>query len=207
MVIEHLNSQLHKNSTMALYSDYRDQSNQTSLNILGSLLYQYLTSYGALALIPQEVVEMLEDIKKRNSKVTLSNVSEIFKITLQFEKKQIFVCIDALDELEPQARRELLLTLNNDFSSAAGIRYFLTGRPHVQDEIHKYLGPIDTGYEIHMTANLEDIHSYVQHKIEEDEILNPDAIDEELKRDILRELVSRSQGMYVLCYSFSVSPI
>ena len=98
-------------------------------NILGSLLHQFLTS-DALPHTPAEVylqVEVLENNRKKNKNLEAKDAIHMLKLTLQQlvgsficielrhgiksyannEFKKI-ICIDALDELEQNTRRQLL---------------------------------------------------------------------------------------------------
>ena len=74
-----------------------------------------------------------------------------------------FICIDALDELEPANRRQLLENLKS--VPRIGItRVFLTGRPHIQDEVNTYFHT-EESLEIQLIANLGDIREYINHKL------------------------------------------
>ena len=102
-----------------------------------------------------------------------------------------FICIDALDELTSKTRRELLIFLKNNIKPSTKI--FLTGRPHIRNDVISYLG--DPKSEVDITANPDDIRQYLQHRIEQD--MMQEAMSVELKAEILDIIVEMSRGMCV----------
>ena len=197
-MIDHLYSQVteqatSKTSVVCLYADYRDWGNQTLVPILGSFLHQLLTGAGLLH-IPNEVIDKLKGVEERNTKVELGDVLAMLKVVLA-RVDSSFLCIDALDELEPQTRRQLLEILSNELQlGGKTIRLFFTGRLHMQSEVQNYFG-IRQEQEVEITASENDIRQFVSHKIARDRRANPDAMNEALVAEILLALVARSQGM------------
>ena len=49
-----------------------------------------------------------------------------------------FICIDALDEFPAKHRSELWNSLQNIIRECPNIRLFITGRPHIREEVRKY---------------------------------------------------------------------
>ena len=191
-MIDHLNARLPSVGIACLYSDYRDQTKQTLVNILGSLLHQFLTS-DALLHIPPEVVEVLENIRKKHESLAAQDAIHMLKLTLQ-QLVGSFICIDALDELELNTRRQLLEKLKEMTTHTTHLRLFLTGRKHIQPEVHKQF-EVRSEYEVEIVASPDDVQKYLREEIAQDAI--PDAINEPLENEILTTLVERSQGMYV----------
>src|SRR5437879_587261 len=73
--------------------------------------------------------------------------------------QQVFICIDALDESTPKYRRELLESLREIVRASPNTRLFLTGRPHIGDEIVKCFGkPV----RIPISPTQDDIKSYLE---------------------------------------------
>ncbi|KAF8421814.1 ankyrin repeat-containing domain protein [Tirmania nivea] len=199
LVIDYLCSQVtgrttHQTSIACLYADYRDRDNQTLVNILGSFLHQFLTSSSILH-IPDQVIKTLKEVKKRNTKVEFGDVLAMLKLILeQFDDS--FLCIDALDELEPQTRRKLLDILSNKLQvGTKAPRLFFTGRLHIQSEVQTYF-KIRQEQEVKVIANENDIRKFLLHKIAEDRRVNPDMMNQVLENEILSMLITRSQGMY-----------
>ena len=180
-----------KISIVCLYADYRDWSNQTLEHILGCLVYQFLTGAGLLH-IPDQVIEMLKEVKRQNARVELGHILAMLKL-IAAQLDSSFICIDALDELEPQTRRRLLKILSNELHLGTETnRLFFTGRPHMQSEVQNYF---KIRQEVEIVANESDIRQYLSHKISEDRCTNPDTMNEALEIEILSLLVGRSQGM------------
>ena len=193
-MIDHLCSQVtEQTSIVCLYADYRDWNNQTLVHILGSFLHQLLTGAGLLH-IPDQVIGTLKEVKKQNTQVELGGVLAMLKL-ISPQLDGLFVCIDALDELEPQTRRKLLDILSNELQlGIRGTRLFFTGQPHMQSEVQSYFN-IRQEQEVEIIANENDIRQYLSHKIAEDRHANPDAMDEALETEILTVLAAQSQGM------------
>ena len=171
-----------------LYADYRDQTAQTIVHILGSLLQQFLFGISPLG-IPQKVRDTLEDMNKRGKNPSKDDLLALLQITLQ-HLECAFICIDALDELETKTRSQLLQEISHLIaqSTCKSLRVFLTGRKHIQAEVQK-LSKIS----VEIVAHPDDIRSYLKREIEADE--NPDSMDEVLRDEIVTTLVERSQQM------------
>ena len=192
IVIDHLESYSRADLAIGvacLYADYRDQSNQNLVNILGSILHQFLTC-SAQPHIPQELIQILDDIQTQRKKLDQNDALTMMSLILQ-QFKTSFICIDALDELTPQTRRELLVFLKNNIKTSTKI--FLTGRPHIRLDIICYLG--DPKSEVDIAANPDDIRQYLRHRIEQD--LTQEAMNVELEAEILNVIVEKSRGMCV----------
>lgn len=170
------------------YCDYRDQKSQTLVNILGSLLQQLLLMTPQ---IPNEVQKKLESIRTHRKKVEAEDISQMLEITFP-EFHQVFICIDALDELEPRTRFSLLASLGREFANA---RIFLTGRPFVQQDIKSSFEPQNLLDSITITANSEDISLFLSNEIEVENRINPHAMNSKLKEEIMSRIISGSKGM------------
>ena len=170
-----------------MYADYKDQNNQTLVHILGSFLHQLLTT--AQQPIPDEVVQKLHDIQVQGKKVETEDILALLKIRLQ-QFKRAFICIDAVDELEPRVLQQLLIVLKDIVTNDT--RLFLTGRGHIESEIQKHL-QVSQRYKTIISASQRDIQEFVEQQITHD--LNSDAMDEVLAKDIADAITEKSQGM------------
>ena len=171
-----------------MYSDYKDQTNQTLVHILGSFLLQFLTTIPEP--IPEEVIQKLEDIQRGGRKVEKEVILNLLKIRLH-QLQRAFICIDAVDELDPKVRQQLLIVLK-ELVTKNNTRLFLTARGHIESEVQKYF-KVAQGYSIKISASPQDIREFVGQQIKED--LNSDAMDEVLARDIVNSIIEKSQGM------------
>ena len=191
-VVDDLTSRLLKPSKVAiacLYSDYRDQGVQTLVHILGSILRQFLSI--ALLPIPQDMLQVLEKVRNHGGKPNKDDILALLKTTLQ-HLERAFICIDALDELEPKTRSQLLEVIRDLNATNPSMRIFLTGRKHIQSEVRRILN-ISEQNEVEIVANPDDIRKYLKRKIAED--INTDAMDEVLENEIIISLLERSQKM------------
>ena len=168
-----------------MYADYKDQNNQTLDHILGSFLHQFLATVQLP--IPDEVVQKLHDIRCQGKKVGTEDILALLKIRLQ-QFKRAFICIDAVDELEPRVLQHLLKVLKNLVTDDT--RLFLTGRDHIQSKIEKHL---PQSYTATVSARQEDIQKFVEQQIMDD--LNSDVMDEVLAKDIADAIIGKSDGM------------
>ena len=187
-MIDHLCSQSPNIVGVAcLYADYKDQATQTLVHIVGTFLRQLLTT--TREPIPNEIIQKLQDIQRKGGKIGLEDTLALLKIWI-LQLKCAFICIDALDELEPKVRRQLLNTLK-EFGSK-NIRLFLTGRGHIESEVQKCFQATQI-YTVAISANEQDIKTFVSEQIIDDPY--PDAMDEALEKYTIGAIINKSQGM------------
>ena len=169
-----------------MYADYKDQTNQTLVHILGSFLRQLLTTVQEP--IPNEVIQKLQC---QGKKISTEDILALLKIQLH-QLQHAFICIDAVDELEPKTRQQLLYILKE--LGSANIRLFLTGRSHIESEVQKCFQGTQE-YTVIISARQQDIQEFIRQQIKEDYDLNPEAMDEELAQSIIDGIIRKSQGM------------
>ncbi|RPB18343.1 hypothetical protein L211DRAFT_875729, partial [Terfezia boudieri ATCC MYA-4762] len=194
VVIDELYAQFHKYPTIGiacLYADYKDQNNQILVHILGSFLRQLLTT--AQETIPKELIEMLAKIKRQGRKVATEDILALLRIRLQ-QLKLAFICIDAVDELEPKVQQQLLDVLK-ELGTNYNTRFFITGRNHIENEVKKRLQAMQQ-HKIVISATRQDMEEFLRQQIRDD--LDPDAMDEALQKDIIEAIIGKSQGMWVI---------
>ena len=173
-----------------VYCDYRDQKNQNARNILGSIVKQLLT------MIPKwedSIEKSLEQVQKVGPDEKI--LTKLLHTALDKHLKYTFICIDALDELEKKARHSTLAWLKVLLTQTSGARLFLTGRPHVREQLERSLTIVGGGaiQSIEIKATHEDIQQYINYKIDQDD--NPDAMNDKLRAEIIETIMSRSEGM------------
>ena len=99
-------------------------------------------------------------------------------------ERSTFLCIDALDECAEEHRVKVLNSLYQIPQMSLGTRKFVTGRPHIQEEIGKRLsGRVTT---IRITPRRGDIIRYLCSRLNED--TTPDVMDSILVEDISRKI-------------------
>ena len=194
VVIDYLYSKFHQHSTIGiacLYADYKDQDNQTLVNILGSFVHQLLTT--TTEPIPAEEINQLQDIESRRELG-----AEDWLALLQVQLHQLthaYICIDALDEFEPKVRQKLLSILMELCTKNMNVRLFLTGRHYIESEVQKCFQAAQN-YTVVISASQQDIEVFLRQQIMDDPYAE-DAMDETLEKDIIDTIVKRSQGMLV----------
>ena len=201
-VIDNLYSQSNQCSNIGvvcLYADYKDQSNQTLVHIVGSFLHQLLTT--AQTPIPDEIIQRLRNIQNQSRKAGIEDILTLLKIRLR-QLKRTFICVDAVDELEPSVRQQLLSVLKELLSvTNPNACLFLTGRSHIKNEVMKHL-IVTERFTVTISASEQDIREFVVEQIKKD--TNPDAMDEELAKDIADAIIRKSQQMWVSVFKLVV---
>jgi len=192
LVIDNLYGQVRgRNATIAcFYFDFAAQSEQSSANILGSLLKQLI--FG-LAEIPEEISEAYKDRKHAMGGLELQILDILNMLQIATSGKRAFICIDALDECATEHRVKLLDSLGQLLQQSPGTRIFVTGRPHILPEIGNRLA--GRAGSISISPKKEDIVTYLRSRIAADP--TPDAMDSTLEGDILRKIPSDISEMYV----------
>ena len=177
-------------AVLYLYCDYQTQKDQSAVNILGSLLSQ--AAMGA-SQIPSEIRRTFERKQRGRQALRLPEVLKLFVNTIS-STERVYICFDAMDELLPQNRSELLRALRQIIQDAPNIRLFLTGRPHIRGELDKYLTKeADT---IHIVADQGDIAEYVSRRMEDDEDDGgPNLMPDDLRNDILETMLENTSEM------------
>lgn len=172
-----------------MYASYEDQKHQTLVNILGTFLRQFITT--AQQPFADEVAKKLHIIQHEGGKVGLDDNLALLKIQLH-QLNRAFLCIDAVDELDPRVRQQLFGVLKE--LGTRNIRIFLTGRDYIESEVQRRF-EIPEENKVMMTATQQDIEEFVRHKIKEDYDLDSEAMDEVLASDIVDSIIKMSQGM------------
>jgi hypothetical protein len=173
-------------AVILMYCDYRDKEIQTIISIMGSLAQQLVSQ---ACFIPEQVWEIHKELSKERKPIDLEASQTIIKLILErFDR--VYVCFDALDECQPDVRRQLLDFLRT--VSGTTLRLFVTGRPNVESELGNSLVEKPMS-KIPIVANVEDIELYLAQRFSQD--LRPEAMDETLRAQIKEKIIQWSQGM------------
>jgi len=172
-----------------LYCDYNTQKDQSAVNIIGSLLSQAALGAGH---IPSEIQRAFELEQRGRYPLRLPEMLKLL-VSAACSFERVYICFDAMDELLPENRSELLRTLPQIIRNAPNIRLFLTGRPYIRGELKKHFtnGP----YIINILADQGDIARYISRKIEEDDDRDPGLMPDNLKHDILKTMMEKASDM------------
>ena len=189
MVIDFLCDQVGGNdvAVVGLYCDFLTPQEQSAANILGAMLKQLAHGGG----IPEKIREAFQKTKKEfgGRGLHLPAMVDFLKETITLLPR-LFICIDALDECTPKHRRNLLESLREVVVVSSNTRVFLTGRPHIEKEIMKFFSQV---VRISLSPSGEDIKSYLEMRLDCD--TDPDAMDDELRADIMRIIPEKVSEM------------
>ena len=181
-----------------VYCDFHTQNEQSTAGLLGALLKQVVS---ALQPIPSIVETAFGESKERvgGCRLLLTDIHEMLVQSLSCLEK-VFICIDALDEFPAKHRSELWESLKQIVRKCPKTRLFLTGRLHLRDEVQEYFP--GTAEMLPVSPRERDTGLYLRMRLSRDP--EPDAMDEELKADILRIVPEVISGMYVFsrCIEF-----
>ena len=179
LVIDWLCDRVHTRdiAVAGLYCDYLAQDEQSATNMLGAVLNQLLARDGIPGLVRQAFQKGKRGLGGRA--VQLSDMVKMLKRTITLLPK-VFICIDGLDECLPRNRQELLEALQDIVWASLTSRVFLSGRPHVRDEIQRYF---TTAIMIRLNTTVGDIERYLKKRLDRDTI--PSAMDAKSRAEIL----------------------
>ena len=180
LVIDWLCDQVHDRdvAVAGLYCDYLAQEEQSATNMLGAILNQLLERDR----IPEPVRQAFRKGKRGfgGRAVQLSSMVEMLKATITLVP-EVFICIDGLDECFPKNRQELLESLQDIVLASPATKVFISGRPHVQDEVKRYF---TAAIVILLTPTIGDIERFLKRKLDQDVI--PHAMDDNLRAEIMK---------------------
>ena len=178
-----------------LYCDYLAHQEQTMVNMIGAILKQLL----GWRTIPRDIREAFQKGKKEvgGRRPLLADMMGMWKIAIT-SLPQVFICIDGLDECRPEDLPELLKSLRDIVRESPTTRIFLTGRPHVREDVQRYF---TTMVVIPISPNTGDIRNYLEMKLDRD--AEPEAMNNDLREDIVRIVLERISDMSVGAFSIS----
>ena len=157
--------------------------------MLGAMLKQ-LVGKGK---IPQEIRKAFEDAKGHFGGVRprVPQLVNMLKSVI-VQRERVVICIDGLDEPLPEYRTGLLNSLKAIAQRLSNVRLFLTGRPFIRNEVEKYFPGVDT---ISVSPTRKDTEALLRMKLEEN--VGSDAMDGQLRADIMRIIPEKMSRMYV----------
>ena len=158
-----------------LYCDFVAHKEQSATAMLGAILRQLVS-----------IREMPENIRERFRKqfsdrgLRLPDMVGVLKTAISL-LPGAYICIDAIDECTPKSRRELLVSLRDIVRESPRTRVLFTGRSHIADEVKKYFAEAII---VPASPTEDDIRVYLDARLDGD--TEPDAMDNDLRRDIMR---------------------
>ena len=192
LVVDSLCAQAIGKSTAVacFYFDFAARKEQSSVSMLGSLLKQVV---GGMESIPEEISLAFQEHKKAigGRRLQLSDVVKMLQLITP--SQHTIMCIDALDECAGVQRVKILDSLNQILANSPGTRIFVTGRPHIRNEIERRL--VGRVISLSVSPTKDDIITYLRFRLSEDE--TPDEMDESLEAEILEKIPQNISEMCV----------
>ena len=177
-------------------SDFRNQQEQTTTNIIGAILKQLLVKGRVLEHVQKAFQKAKNEVGGRG--LRLPDIVRVLGKAVAILPR-VFICIDALDECPPKHLLELLRSLKDVLRESPRMQIFLTGRPQVEAEVTRYF---ITRLTIPIVPKTHDVQSYLENKLEMDP--EPMAMSNGLRADILRIIPEKISEM---CVGASTVPI
>ena len=170
------------------YCDFQGHKSQSATGVLAALLKQLVAGVEP---IPEEIKEAFDQAKRKVDGRSLRLIDiQAMLIRSVSSLRRGFICIDALDEFPTKHRPDLWDTLQHIVRECPKIRLFITGRPHIREEVNKYFPGYPDLSPIKPTE--EDIREYVIMRLGKD--LESDAMDPELEADTLAIISDKISG-------------
>ena len=170
------------------YCDYQAQKDQSTVNMIGSLVRQAALR---AQLIPSEIKSAFEESKwEGGDGPQLPDMVKLF-VKVVGHTEVVYIVVDAVDEVLPQHRFEFLRALRDILHDAPNVRLFLTGRPYIRAEVDKHL--TKNACAIHIVVDREDITLYLSQKMDDDE--DPGLMTGDLKNNIMTTMVEKTSEM------------
>jgi uncharacterized protein YggL (DUF469 family) len=196
-IIDTLTKELAGHITMEkiayFYCNRAEENRRDPESILSTIIQQLVQIDGNRILKP--AVDIYMDRKQQGqttSKLSLTESQELLiKVTNIYS--QTTICLDALDEVQPDIRISLLEALKLVIETSKNlVKIFATSRndPDILDEFSKF-PRIDVQPEDHAS----DINRFIKSKVEHNKILLRGKASDELQREICNALGTRSRGM------------
>ena len=178
------------------YCDFLSREEQTVTNVVGAILKQLVGRGG----IPNYVRKAFQEGKTEfgGRGLRLADLMGMLRTTI-VSLPRVFICIDALDEFLPKCLPELLESLRDIVRGSPSTRIFLTGRPHVKEDIQRYFANVAV---IPISPNTDDIRNYLEMRLDRDP--EPEAMSNDLRADIVRVILDKISDMYVRPYCISI---
>lgn len=169
----------HNAAVACFYFDFAARQEQTPTNMLGALLRQVV---GGMERIPDEIVQAFRSQKSviGGRGLLVREITQMLQIASSSQRT--FLCIDALDECPEEHGPRVLGSLRQILQKSPNTRIFLTGRPHIRDDVEKRLA--GRAAVMSISTSRGDITGYLQTRLDEDNI--PDAMDSNLKEAIVK---------------------
>jgi len=185
-VIDSLCDQAREGDTAVagLYCDFQTQQDQTITRMMGAILKGLVGRES----IPEYLREAFRKAFASRG-LRLPDLMGLLRKAVA-SLRQVFICIDALDEFLPRDLPVLLGSLKDIVRESPGTRIFLTGRPPVREEIQECFPEVIV---IPVSPNKGDIRCYLEMRLDRDH--RERAMDNDLRVDIMGIFLDKMSDM------------
>ena len=168
-------------TVVCFYFDFAARNEQSPVNMLGSLVRQLVNGQEKT---PEAIAR---DFRKEKMSIggrglQVSGILKMFQIITAM--RRTFICVDALDECVPEHRIVVLDSLAHILRGSPNTRLFMTGRPHVRNEVETKLDGAATF--VFIRATEEGVLRFLSEKLRMDTI--PNMMSRTLEGDIMKSI-------------------
>ena len=201
LVVDRLSNQTKGENTAVtcFYFNFAARTEHSATSMLGSLLKQMV---GGMKKIPEEISQAFREQKEAVSGRKPQLVDIVNMLQLITSLHRTFMCIDALDECTALERFRLFDSLEKILEKSPRTRIFVTGRPHIRDEIERRLAGQVVSVSVSPTRG--DIIRYLRVRLSQD--ATPEAMDQSLEGEILDKIPENVSEMCVGAIMLRIPP-
>ena len=176
-------------TVVCFYFDFAARNEQSPVNMLGSLLRQYVSGREG---IPEMIARNFQKEKMSigGRGLQVSGIVKMFQAIAA--TRRTFICVDALDECVPENRMMVLESLGQIMRGSPDTRVFITGRSHVRSEVERELG--GAAAFILIRATDDGVVRFLREKLRKDTI--PNLMSSTLEGDIMKSIPAISSETY-----------
>jgi len=171
------------------YCNRNDEERRQPLSVLRSYVRQLSTTPERPERIRKQLQEQCSELRRNGANLGLSDCSEQLLQSVDLYPKTTLV-LDALDECDQSSRRQIVKAIELLLDSSSLVKIFISSRP--DGDIRNRFCNIPS-IEIRATDNEEDIKKFVRTEMAEHSSWK--MFSQDLQRDVIEVLFSKSQGM------------
>ena len=167
-----------------IYCSYKEQENQTAVNLIASILQQLVQRKSTVS---SEIVSLYGHQIKKGTRPTLDECSKLLQSDVR-GLSEVFIIVDALDEC-PESTRDSFLAEIRKLQS--NIHLLVTSR-HISTIEREF----KRAAHVEIRASDEDIRRYLEGRIErEGRLVRHVEADPALQETIINTIVEKAEGM------------